>query len=347
MSIRGWWKAAALAASLATPLAAAAQGAAPVPAGASKPGAATTRSGSQATKRAPATATASAPAPARQDTTLTLKADEEGTVFRSLTVSGEDRIRLDLQRPALELELDPAKAPGLEWGSARDVLDRTTPDLIAPLLRSSSHQPSPWVARPWLGRFATGAVARFRPEVEGVERWKLTVANSRGESVASFEGRGEVPAEIAWDGRSKSGAPVMPGLTYSYVFEAVDRAGNKRNFVGRGFQVNAYRIDAADGPVLVFTGAELDPAGARPGADPAPAPIVLEAASWLNQAPPSSAPIRVTATARSLDQADQLARRVAAALTPYVAFDPARLQPVAEVQPDAPDGGTVRIAPGR
>jgi hypothetical protein len=269
-------------------------------------------------------------------------------VFRSLTISGEDRIRLDLQRPALSLDLDPAKAPGLEWGTAKDVLDRTTPDLMAPMLKSSTRPASPWVARPWLGRFATGAVARFRPEVQGVERWKLVVANSRGETVASFEGKGEAPEEIAWDGRSKSGAPVMPGLTYSYVFEAVDRAGNKRNFVGQGFQVNAYRIDAAEGPVLVFTGAELAPGDARLAAtERATAPIVLEAATWLNQAPGTSGAIRVTATARSLDQADQLARRVTAALTPYVAFDPARLQPVGEVQPDAPDGGTVRIAPAR
>ena len=37
-------------------------------------------------------------------------------------------------------------------------------------------------------------------------------------------------------------ALVTPGLTYSYVFEAFDRAGNKRNIVGPGFTVPAYRI---------------------------------------------------------------------------------------------------------
>jgi len=281
------------------------------------------------------------------DSGYTLKSGDDGTVFRSLTVHGEDRIRLELERPELKLDLAPEKAPGLEWGTAGDVLDRTSPDLAGPLLRSSASQSSPWVARPWLVRFATGAVARFRPEFEGVERWKLTVADSRGESVVSFEGKGDPPAEIAWDGRSKNGTPVLPGLTYSYVFEAVDRAGNKRNFVGQGFQVSAYRLDGEDGPLLAFTGAELEAAAAEGRRATEAPPIVLEAATWLNQSTGGTRPVRITASARSFEQADRLGRRVVAALTPYFAGDPARLQAVAEVQPDAPAAGAVRIATAR
>src|SRR4029453_7070180 len=44
------------------------------------------------------------------DSTYTLKSGQEGTVFKSLTVEGEDRIRLDFERPELKLDLDPAKA---------------------------------------------------------------------------------------------------------------------------------------------------------------------------------------------------------------------------------------------
>ena len=168
----------------------------------------------------------------RTDSTMTLRGGDEGTVFRTLTVEGEDRIHFDVERPTLRLELDPEKAPGLDWGSARDVLDRTSPDLIAPYLAESTRERSPYVAHPWLSHFASGAVARFRPEVKGVERWKLSVVSARGETVALFEGQGDPPREIAWNGLSTSGAPVLPGLTYSYVFEARDRAGNKRNFAG-------------------------------------------------------------------------------------------------------------------
>ncbi|HEY3215715.1 MAG TPA: hypothetical protein VGK93_04420 [Candidatus Eisenbacteria bacterium] len=296
---------------------------------------------------AAASGTSSGAAAAKSDDGMTLKAGQDGTVFKSLTVEGEDRIHVEFDRPALQLELDPEKAPGLEWGTANDVLNRTVPDLSSPLTGLSARQPSPYVAHPWLSRFASGAVARFRPDVQGVERWRLVIANARGETVATYQGRGEPPREIAWDGRSQSGAPVVPGLTYSYVLEAYDRAGNKRNFVGQGFQVSAYRLDTADGPLMVFSGRELgtgsDPTRA-PAAKEATSTILIEAATWLNRQPRLGQPVRVTATTRTLESANTLGSSVARQLAPYLIGDPARIQTVADVQPDAPEGGTVRIA---
>jgi hypothetical protein len=280
-----------------------------------------------------------------QDSTYTLKGSAEGTVFKTLTVEGEDRIRYDIERPPLTVDLDPSKAPGLEWGSARDVLDRTVPDLGTPLVQSSSHQATPWVAHPWLSQFASGTVARFRPEMKGVERWKLTIVNARGEAVANYQGRGEPPREIVWDGRSQGGAPVVPGLTYSYVLEAHDRAGNKRNFVGQGFKVSAYRLTTPEGPMLTFAGRELpssDPR--RPAIDVGSVPLLIEAATWINQAPNPNKLVRVTASARTYDEAQALAATIARQMGPYLIGDPSRLQTTAEVRTDAPEGGTVVIA---
>src|SRR4029077_1438196 len=63
------------------------------------------------------------------DSGTVLKGGQEGTAFKSLTVEGEDKIQIEFERPPLALDLDPTKAPGLDWGTARDVLDRTVPDL--------------------------------------------------------------------------------------------------------------------------------------------------------------------------------------------------------------------------
>ena len=281
---------------------------------------------------------------ASQESTYTLKGGQEGTVFKSLTVEGEDRIRFDIERPPVHMDLDPDSAPGLDWGSAQDVLDRTVPDLSATLLTTSAHDPSPWIAHPWLSNFASGAVAKFRPDLKGVESWKLTIVNARGEAVASYQGHGEPPREIAWDGRSAGGAPVVPGLTYSYVLEAHDKAGNKRNFVGEGFTVNAYRLDTPNGPTLAFSGRQLPSQDPRHAASNGSAPLLIEAASWLNQAPNPARPIKVTATGRTMDQAQSLASSVARQLAPYLIGDPSRLQTTAEVRPDAPEGGNVVIA---
>lgn len=285
---------------------------------------------------------------ATADSGMTLHGGQEGTVFRSLTVEGEDRIRYEFERPTLQIDLDPEKAPGLEWGNAGDVLKRTSPDFSAPLVGMSSREPSPYVAHPWLSSFASGSVARFRPQVEGSERWKLVIVNAKGEPVMTYQGRGEPPREIGWDGRSASGVGVVPGLTYSYVFEVYDRAGNKRNFVGEGFKVSAYRLDSADGPSLTFTAAALgDGFGAAPapsaGSSAAVPPILIEAAMWLDEQPRATQPIRVAVTGRSAEAAGALADAVVRGIGPYVIGDPARIRPTADVQPDAPEGGIVRI----
>jgi hypothetical protein len=288
---------------------------------------------------------------AAAESSMTIPAGQEGAVFKSLTVEGEDRVHLEFERPALSLDLDPSRAPGLDWGNAGDVLDRTVPDLGAPMLHSSALAASPALAHPWLGHFLTGPVARFRPDVRGVERWKLTIVDSKGQAVAGFEGKGEPPTEIAWDGRTSGGGLVVPGLTYSYVLEARDKAGNKRNFVGQGFKVTAYRLDSIENPMMVFTGRELpasDPTrpASSPGDHEATAPILIEAAGWLNQSPRAVQSVKVTATARTAEQAQSLCALVARQMTPYLLGDPARVLTATEVQPDAPEGGAVRIAAG-
>jgi len=264
-------------------------------------------------------------------------------VFRTLTVQGEDRIHIEVERPVLKLDVDPSKAPGLDRGTVRDVLDRTTPDLEAPVLAGSARDASPWVAHPWLAHFPEGAVARFRPEVRNVASWRLLVVNARAESVAVFHGEGDPPREVAWDGRATDGSPVRPGASYSYIFEARDKAGNKRNFVGEGFRVNSFRYETAQGPVLVFAGHELDrPGGGAWGADETP-PIVMQVATELNQEPVERT-VRIEVTARSAEEANDLGRRLMRWMSPYVMGDPARLESVGFVASDAPAGAAVKVS---
>jgi len=280
--------------------------------------------------------------PAAKDT-MVLKGGDDGTVFRTLTVQGEDRIHIEVERPVLKLDMDPGKAPGLDRGTVADVLDRTTPDLRAPLLASTARDASPWVAHPWLSHFPSGAVARFQPAVSHVERWKLLVVNARAESVAVFQGEGDPPKEIDWDGRATDGSPVLPGASYSYVFEARDKAGNKRHFVGEGFRVDSFRYDTPQGPTLVFAGTELARPGGSPWGDDEAPPIVLQVSSELNQWPVDRT-LRIEVTARSTEEANALARRLMRWMSPHLLGDPARLESVGFVASDAPVGAAVKVS---
>lgn len=275
------------------------------------------------------------------DTTMVLEGGELGTAFKSLRVEGEDRIRIEFGRPSLDLAIDPLSAPGLEWESIESVLANGGLDLVRPFVQHSALDRPVYFARPWLDGFASNGVARFRPAMEGVNSWRLAIANSAGETVATFDGKGKPPKEITWDGRATDGTPVLPGLTYSYVFEAVDRAGNKRNIVGDGFELPAYRLKTNDGMVMLFAGDELLRPDRRAGLAP---PILLETASWLNQFGHTGATVRVEAVGRSFQDAKELAATVVKTLTPLLVVDPVRLQTVTTVEPNAPAGGSVRIA---
>jgi hypothetical protein len=275
---------------------------------------------------------------------MELRAGQESTVFRTLTVQGEDRIHIDVERPTLTLDLSPQDAPGLEWGSPLDVLQRTTPDPMNPLLDQTSRQNCAWVARPWLSHFPDGPLARVTPDLQDVASWKLMFVDERGRTVMTYSGTGRPPAEIDWNGRTSDGGPALPGVTYSYVLEARDRAGNKRNFVGEGFRTTSFRFDAPAGPVLLFTGDELKVADSRSDATP---PIVLEAATVMNRGPSPACGVRVEVTARSRDQANAMASRLTHWLGPLLAGDPARVKTVALVSPDAPEAGGVCLVATR
>lgn len=279
---------------------------------------------------------------------MTLRGGQERTDFKTMTIEGEDRVHVDVERPELQLDLDASKVHGLESGTAADVLNRVSPDLTTKYLALSATQPTPYLGRPWLRQFATGPVAKFQPNVKGVERWKLVVADSKGELVRTFDGKGDPPKEITWDGRTQNGKLVTPGLTYSYYMEAFDKAGNKRNFVGEGFKVSAYRADTPAGPVLVFSGmsvlASQKSSYGMASANRAVAPVILETVSWLNQSTRVQQPVTIAVSARSYEQANLIAKQVGMTMTDLALGDPSRIKAVAEVAPDAADGGVVRVS---
>jgi hypothetical protein len=278
---------------------------------------------------------------------LTLKGDQSGTVFRSLTVEGENRIRIEIARPKLHLDLDPRSAPGLDPGSIRRTVDHGRPSLLVPFHAQVASQASPYTARPWLDGFATGPVARFHPDVDDVDRWRLVVADSRGREVAAFDGRGRPRGEIVWDGRAADGSMALPGLTYTYVFQAQDRAGNRRNFMGDGFSVPAYRRSSDAGVWFVFSGRSAGLVGmqSRPrGSRPVAPPMLVEIASRIHQSAAMGTVVRIRVIARRYEEGEALAQNVASSLSQLLMADPARIVQTVNVESDAPAGGTVIVS---
>lgn len=290
-----------------------------------------------------ALASGSTEAPSLKDAAaepMSLSRDGEGTVLRSFTIEGEDRVSIRFDRPRIDLDLDPRQAPGLAWENSWDKVDVLPAVTTLTALTSSR-----FTGQPWLGRYAQDDVVVFTPQSPEMASWQLTIVDSRGVPAAVRTGKGTPPARLAWDGRRDDGQPAWPGLIYSYVLETEDPAGNRRTTSGRGFGLPAYRLTGPQEDVLVLSGAELiDPLTGAVTPGLAASPLVAATASWLNQAPGLEDAIEIRATARSRGQAEQLAELMTRALAGRVCGAPNRLTTVVNIVADAPDQGVMEIA---
>ncbi len=251
------------------------------------------------------------------DSAMTLPGGSEGRTLDSITIEGEDRVRVQFQRPALDLALDPSTAPGLDWESLWAVLAPESFDFTGPLLARSAFVRAWYTPQPWFDSFRDGPVARFRPQVNGVESWSLEVADSRGGRVARFEGSGKPPKEITWDGTTADGGPARSDLTYSYALNAMDKAGNKRSFVGESFEIPPHLEEKGSNLRMSFAIA-LD-------APSVPDSFVREAATRINESGTATRPVRVEVTAPTFASARAIADEIVASLKPLLRGDGTRI----------------------
>ena len=274
--------------------------------------------------------------PAAADSTMNIKAGSSGKDFDSITVEGEDRVRVRFDRPELQVDIDPQSAPGLNFESIWDVLESESFSFADPMLARPIAERTPYAPRPWLDQFRPGPVARFQPAVSDVTKWSLEVADSRGKTVASFKGEGKPPKEITWDGTTTDGSTARADLTYSYVLNASDRAGNKRSFLGDSFKVPPRFVDSK-----AFTGMLFSVSAENPENEIAP--LALEAASRLNQLADATKPVQIEVTAPSFSLAKSIADGIAAAMKPTLLGDPARIATSTQVDAGGGELASVTI----
>jgi len=274
---------------------------------------------------------------ATPDSTMRIKAGESGKQFNNITVEGEDRVRVNFDRPELKLDVDPSKAPGLDWQSVWAALGSDEFNFVDPVLSRSVYERSPYAPRPWLDSMHDGPVARFRPEVNGVEKWGLEVADSRGKTVARFQGSGKPPKEITWDGTTIDGGAARSDLTYSYVLNATDKAGNKRSFVGDSFQIPPHVAQNKEGMSMSFS------VHVESATDRVPDAVVLEAATRLNQNVATNVPVKVEVTASTFNLAKSIADEVVATLQPHLYGEAARITVLTNVDTGGAERASVTI----
>ncbi len=63
-------------------------------------------------------------------------------------------------------------------------------------------------------------------DLAGFQDWKVELSGENLEVVRTFQGSGQPPTEVLWDGNTSEGQPADPGSLLRIAFSATDRAGN-------------------------------------------------------------------------------------------------------------------------
>ena len=95
------------------------------------------------------------------------------------------------------------------------------------------------------------------PEGHKVKDWSLAVTDFRGSPFRTFDGGGEAPERLDWDGLGDNGEMLQVGYPYSYVFTVTDKGTNTYNHAGVSFRIPALDYRQDGDRVLEIAGGQL------------------------------------------------------------------------------------------
>jgi hypothetical protein len=164
--------------------------------------------------------------------------------------------------------------------------------------------------------------------------WQLVLQEIDGPVAQIFEGQGEPPARIPWDGRLLDGGLAWSGMDYTYYVAFADSTGEVGETSGGPFTLPAYTHEDRGGISFLLPGDRL-------ATDTATAATLRSVANRLDR-DTRPTPVRVEVLAESRDAALTLGESVRSTLLNLLATDRAVDLFVGEASA-APRAGTVLI----
>lgn len=106
----------------------------------------------------------------------------------------------------------------------------------------------------------------FAKDLSGVKSYQLTISevqpNSKGAAsllpVRRFQGKGELPQTIFWDGKTDTGLPVESLTLYEYTLQATDLFGNTATTAPRRFETGVLALKSGGGYLVRLPNAALE-----------------------------------------------------------------------------------------
>ncbi len=274
------------------------------------------------------------------------QAGESGAALPEMVVEAQNKVRQQIEKTNFAMELSAAVVDTFYTPMDDQALGVSPVSGLQPYLNNLEPLSSDQPPHCWLPEMTRTPVATFYPgEPEGhkIKQWNLTVTDFRGSPCRTYQGGGNPPKAVSWDGHTNAGEILRVGYPYSYVFQLTDKGTNTYNYAGASFRIPAldYRRDGdrmleiAGGEIFAREQSELTDSGKA---------WLTRAADEIRRHPYS--PVRVTVTAETKDLAARRADAAAGFLATTMILPREQVETEAVQKADlrAEMDGTVAIA---
>lgn len=259
---------------------------------------------------------------------------QEGAALPEMVVEAENAVRQKIEKGAFEFALSTASVDSFFTSMDTEALGVSPVSGLKPHLNNLEMLASDQPPHLWIPEMARYPVARFYtadPEGHKVKNWSLAVTDFRGSPFRTYEGKGNPPESLEWDGRGDDGDILRVGYPYSYVFTQTDKGTNSYNHAGASFRIPALDYQQDGDRVLEIAGGELFIEKAIKLTD--------DGENWLTRASDEIrrhpwSPVRVVVTAETMQLAEKRADSVGSFLASALILPREQVETEAVQKPD-------------
>lgn len=239
---------------------------------------------------------------------------QDGGALPEMVVEAENAVRQQIEKGTFEFTLATAAIDSFFTAMDKEALGVSPVSGLQPHLNNLEMLASDQPPHLWIRELAHTPVATFYtadPEGHKVKDWSLTVTDFRGSPFRTYQGGGNPPESLDWDGRGNNGEILRVGYPYSYVFTQTDKGTNTYNHAGVSFRIPALDYRQDGDRVLEIAGGHLF---VRKEID-----LTGDGQNWLTRASDEIrrhpwSPVRVVVTAETQALAEKRADTVGAYL---------------------------------
>ncbi len=259
---------------------------------------------------------------------------ENGAALPEMVVEATNEVRQKIEKGTFDLELDATVIDSFFTAMDEIALGVSPVSGLQPHLNNLETLKSDQPPHLWLPDMAATPVARFYPaDPEGhkIKTWNLAVTDFRGSPFKNYEGKGNPPEDLTWDGQGDNGEMLRVGYPYSYVFTLTDKGTNTYNHAGVSFRIPALDYHRDGDRVLEMAGGQLFP---REESD-----LNDSGKQWLTRSADEIrrhpySPVRVVVTAENQELAQLRAAEVAGYLAESMILPLEQVETETIVRPD-------------